>query len=144
MRTDEHFLTQIALMEIACPSEKDCPNAGRCSSTDEGAYQEAGVGWMRAVHERRDEMVRCVTQRVLEFYTKLLGYRQTMLGTVPYGPAFRKVIIAPDEKRMKLLIAGVDHCKFHLCTSYGELVRTAEARLDLMVRFVGPRIPDED
>lgn len=143
MRTDENFFTQVALGEIACPSEKDCPKASRCDGDAEGAYREAGVVWMRAVHENYADMLGCVTQTVIAFYEKLLKYKLKLLDDVNFGYEFKKCIIAPDELRLRLLTAGVEHCKLHLCTSYGELVLNAEHKIKKFVAFVGPRIPSE-
>jgi hypothetical protein len=143
MRTDERFLTQVVLKEIACPSENNCPKASRCVADDEGSYQEAGVGWMRAVHEDYAEMLTCVTKTVLSFYRKLFEYKLKLLDRVAFEYEFKRCIIAPDETRLKLLTAGAEYCKLHLCTSYGELVRNAEDKVKQFVTFVGPRIPKE-
>lgn len=142
MRTDERFFTQVVLGEIACPSEKDCPKASRCEEYDEGSYQEAGVGWMRAVHKDYEEMLGCVTKTVIVFYRKLFEYKLKLLDPVRFGYEFKRCIIAPDEVRLKILMRGAEHCKLPLCTSYGELVRHAEDKVQKFVLFVGPRIPE--
>lgn len=141
MRTDENFFKQVILKEIACPSEKDCPRASRCADDDEGAYKESGVGWMRAVHADYAGLLDCVTNTVIAFYKKLFQYKLKLLDTHTYIHDFRECIVAPDAARLKLLRSGVEHCKLHLCTSYGELVRSAEQKIARMVMFVGPRIP---
>ena len=150
MRSDETIFTGIALGEVPCPAQQDCPNGTRAPSTEFAAYPKEGVGWMVAGHESMDDLVECVAFWSKNFLVSWIEYHfTTVYRDRAHIRSFLSAIKGAATGKFaneegKAWARLVKRMRLYACDSQDELRNILRTRLDAFAVEFLKDLPDED